>query len=228
MQVSNRDVGVVALVAAVWLVIGNVTHPVGTTEMYTSGVEFVEHGANTYWVVNHLLLALATLTAPWLAWAWWRKLNEPASQSWGTYALILVALGTVFSVFHLGGVDGVGIPAYAAVLESNGAAAAAGAEALLKVHLASITTWSLLLWGGAQTVLGVAEVAEGRRSWLGWLLIVCGLLGFAFAGSIAIQGHLTGFTEGVLLRGSTVGFTIWFIWTAWQLARTPEVAEHPA
>jgi hypothetical protein len=114
------------------------------------------------------------------------------------------------------------------VLAVGGDSAAAGAELFMKVHLASLTTWSVLLWGAGQTALGVTELTEGSRRPLGWLLVVCGLLGFAFAGTIAIQGHLTGFSEGVLFRGSTVGFTVWFIWTAWQLFKTDAPVSQPA
>lgn len=215
---AHRRIGVVALVAAVWLVIGNVTHPIGTTELYTDGSAFVSHSDNGYWVVNHLLIGVALMVTPWLAWAWRDGLSSIESRTWGTFALILFGLGTVFSVFHLGGIDGVAIPAYAEVLESGGEMAAVGAELFMRIHLASITTWAILFWGGAQTVGGVAEVIDGSRPLLGWLMVVCGLLGFAFAGTVAVVGHLSGFTEGVLFRGSTVGLTVWFIWTAWRLA----------
>lgn len=226
MPISRRHVGIVALIAAAWLVIGNITHPVGSTEIYTDGVAFVEH-TNTYWVINHVLLALALTVTPWLAWAWGRQLTSSVARTWGAFGVILVALGTVISVLHLAGIDGVALPAFGEVLEAQGESAAIGAETLLKVHLASVTAWAVLFWGGAQTTIGVAEVAEGSRRWLGWLMIVCGLLGFVFAGSIAVEGNLTSFTEGVFLRGSTVGFTIWFIWMAWILARS-ELAEESA
>jgi len=220
MQPSMRPVGIVALVAAVWLVLGNVTHPIGSTDLYTDGVAFVEH-TGTYWVVNHVLLAVALLVTPWLAWAWRERLTSDAGRMWGTFGVILVVMGSVFSVFHLGGIDGVALPAYAEVLETADAGAAVGAEALMKVHLASITAWSVILWGGAQLTVGVTEVLEGRRPGLGWLLVVCGLLGFAFAVAVTLEGHLTGFSDGVLLRGATVGFTVWFIWTAWELYHSP-------
>lgn len=223
---SHRRIGIVGMVAAAWLVIGNITHPIGTTDLYTDGAAFVEHADSTYWVVNHLLLALVLMVTPWLAWAWRDGLQTVSGRTWGTFGLILFALGTVFSVFHVGGIDGVAIPAYGEVLASGGEAAVLGADLLLRIHLGSITTWAMLLWGGAQTVAGVAEVLEARRMALGWLMIVCGLLGFAFAATIALEGHLSGFTEGVLFRGSTVGFTVWFIWTAWQSFKSGgEVAE---
>jgi hypothetical protein len=128
-------------------------------------------------------------------------------------------------VLHLAGIDGVALPAFGRVLEAQGESAVIGAETPSKVHLASITAWTILFWGGAQTTIGVAEVAEGSRRWLGWLMIICGLLGLVFAGWIAVEVHLTSFAEGVLLRGSTVGFTIWFIWTAWILARSEPAEE---
>ncbi|HSM44588.1 MAG TPA: hypothetical protein VK969_06175 [Acidimicrobiia bacterium] len=226
MPIASRHVGLVALIAAAWLVIGNITHPVGSTEIYTEGVAFVEH-TDAYWVINHVLLALAFTVIPWLAWAWGKRLTSTVGRTWGAFGVILAALGTVNSVLHMG-IDGVAIPAFGEVLQAHGEAAVVGAETLLKIHLASITAWAILFWGGAQTTIGVAEVAEGSRRWLGWLMIVCGLLGFAFAGSIAVEGNLTSFTEGVLFRGSTVGFTVWFIWTAWRLARSEQTETSPA
>lgn len=225
---SHRRIGIVALVAAAWVVIGNVTHPIGGTDLYTDGVAFVEHTSTTYWVINHVLIAVALMVTPWVAWAWRDTLVSVEGRTWGTFGLILMGLGTVFSVFHVGGIDGVGIPAYADVLASGGETAAVGADLFMRIHLASITAWALLLWGGAQTVVGVAEVVEGRRRPLGWLMVVCGAFGFAFAGMIALEGHLTSFSEGVLLRGSTVGFTVWFIWTAWQLFKTEAVVSQSA
>lgn len=221
---SHRRVGMVALVAAAWLIIGNITHPIGTTALYTDGVAFVEHADNTYWVVSHVLLALALTVTPWLAWAWRDTLQSVEARTWGTFGLTLIALGTVFSVYHVGGIDGVAIPAYGEVLAAGGEAAVVGADLFMRIHLASITAWAILFFGGGQTVVGIAEIIEGTRRPLGWLMVVCGVLGFAFAGAVAIAGHLSGFTEGVLLRGSSVGFTVWFIWTAWQAFKTEDGA----
>ncbi len=80
--------------------------------------------------------------------------------------------------------------------------------------------WALTAWGGTQLALGVEVVTEGFRRWLGWLLVLCSMLGFAFAFTIALQGHLTAFSDGILFRTSTVGFTVWYAWTAWELARS--------
>jgi hypothetical protein len=225
---SHRRIGIVALVAAAWLVVGNVTHPVGSTELYTDGAAFSEYADTTYWVVNHVLIAIALMVTPWLAWGWRETLRSLEARTWGMFGLILMSLGTVFSVFHLAGIDGVAIPAYADVLASGGDAAVVGADLFMRIHLASITTWAILLWGGSQLVVGIAEIAEGTRRLLGWLMVVCGGLGFAFAWTVALTGHLTGFSEGVLFRGATVGFTVWLIWTAWEMAKSDRPAVQPA
>lgn len=218
----TRVIGIVALVGSAWLVIGNLTHPVGSTEMYTDGTRFVEHADTTYWVVNHLLLAIAILVVPWVAWAWWKRLSGGTAQAFGAWATMLVTIGSLLGALHLGGIDGVAIPAYSDVLAAGGAGAEVGADVLLKVHLASITAWSIVLWGGAQAALGVAELLDGRRRILGILLLVCAALGFVFAFAIALEGHLTSVTEGVLFRASTVGLTIWLLWTAWELFRSDD------
>ncbi len=225
MQSSHRRVGITALVAGVWLVIGNVTHPIGTTEIYTDGVALVEHASSTYWIVNHLLLGAAMLVTPWLVWVWREELTSGSARSWGAFGLILAAQGSLLGVLHQGAIDGVALAAYAPILEADGAAAAIGAEALRMVHLAADTAWALVLLGAAQTVIGITEIVERRRVWLGWLLVVCGALGFGFAFTIALQGHIGGLSEAALLRPSTVGLTVWLFVTAWEFARRRQPQE---
>jgi hypothetical protein len=222
MRSSHRRVGITALVASVWLVIGNLTHPIGATEVYTDGVALVEHASGTYWIINHLLLGAAMLVTPWLVWAWRAGLANGVARQWGTFALILSAQGALIGVLHQGAIDGVALGAYAAVLDAHGAAAAVGAETLRMVHLAADTAWALVLLGAAQAVIGVTEILERRRVWLGWLLVVCGALGLAFAFTIALQGHIATLSEAALLRPSTIGLTVWFIWTAWEFVRIDE------
>lgn len=217
---ERRTIGTIGLVMAVWLVIGNVTHPIGSTEQYTVGTVFVEKADTTYWVVNHVLLTLALLTTPWLAKGWYDRLVDPAARSWGWFGLALAVIGTTIGTVHLGGIDGAAIPSFREVIDSNpdSEAVAIAADTLLRVHLTTIIAWSLSFWGAMQVAFGVAEYVEAVRTRLyAVLLIVCGLLGWAFALTMAVQGHLTSFSEGVLLRASSVGFTIWFVWTAWQL-----------
>ena len=220
---STQVVGTVGLVAGVWLVIGNFTHPIGTTEQYTVGEVFVENANTTYWVINHLLLTAALLVTPWLAWGWRNQMTSPRARTWASFGLILAIMGTTVGTIHLGGIDGAAIPSFASVLEANPDSETVEliADGILRVHLTTIIAWSLLLWGATQTVFGIAELLEGARTaFYGGALIVCGILGFAFATVIAVQGHLSSFSEGVLLRGSSVGFTVWFFWTAWQLRST--------
>jgi hypothetical protein len=217
---ARRPVGIAALVATAWLLIGNVTHPIGTTEQYSDGVAFVEHAASTYWVVNHVLIAMALLVAPWLAWVWAQHLQSARARVVAPFAVILTCIGVAFGVLHVGGIDGVSLAAWNRLLARGGEAAPIGADVLLHVHLATMIAWSITLWGGAQTALGVTELLEGRRRWLGVLLLVCGALGFAFVFTIALQGQLTALSEGLLFRPSTAGFTLWLVATAWGFART--------
>ncbi len=217
---SHRIIGTAGLVAGVWLVVGNVTHPIGSTEQYTVGEVFVENADSTYWVINHLLLALALLATPWLATGWRDRMTKPAARAWASMGVILAVMGTTVGTIHLAGIDGAAIPSFSAVLEANPDSETARlvADGLLRVHLTTVIAWSLLLWGSAQTVFGVAELLEGARPKVyGAVLILCGLLGYAFTVHMAVNGNLTSFSEGVLLRGASVGFTVWFFWTAWQL-----------
>lgn len=215
---SIRTTGSVALVAAIWLAIGNVTHPIGNTDLYTDGLAFVEH-TNTYWIVNHWLLAIALLVTPWLVAAWTDSFDNDRAKAWGRLALYASIMGTGLGVLHLAGVDGSAFPAYGRILESNTSdITVAIADGLQVVHLATYTAWSTVFWGVLQIALGVAMLSQrARPGWLGGLLVACGVLGLGTAFVSAAQGHLSTFSEGVLLRGSTVGLTIWLFWLAWVM-----------
>lgn len=217
---SVRTVGGVALAAAAWLLIGNLTHPIGTTAQYTDGVLFIEH-TNAYWVINHWLLAAALVVTPWVLWAWTTGLRRERAQVWGKLALYASIMGTAVGVVHLAGIDGSALPAFQAALDADpGATTDAIAQGLQVVHLATFTAWTLLGWGTLQIALGGTILAEhARPTWLGYLLIATGLLGCASGLVSAIQGHLTSFTDGVLLRGSSVGLTIWLLAVAWAMWR---------
>jgi hypothetical protein len=181
-----------------------------------------------YWVVSHLLIAVALLVTPWLVWVWARHLEAPRARAVAPLAVILTCVGVAFGVLHVGGVDGVALAAWNRHLAGGGEAAALGADVLLHVHLATMTAWSISFWGGAQAAIGITELLEARRRWLGVVLLAGSALGFAFAFTIALQGHLTAVTEGILFRTSTVGVTLWLVITAWGFARTKhdtEVAE---
>ena len=217
---SIRLVGGTGLVAAAWLIVGNLTHPIGTTAQYTDGVAFIEH-TNAYWVVNHWLLAAALIVTPWVLWAWTTGLTRPIAQTWGKFALYTSIMGTAVGVVHLAGIDGSALPAYQSALDSNpGATTDAIAQGLRVVHLATYTAWTLLMWGSMQVAIGATMLAEkARPTWLAYVLVISGLLGFASGLVPTIQGHLTSFTDGVLLRGSSVGLTIWVLAVAWAMWR---------
>lgn len=71
---------------------------------------------------------------------------------------------------------------------------------------------------------------KAQPAWLAYVLIISGILGFASGLVSAIQGHLTSFTDGVLLRGSSVGPTIWLLaiaWAMWRHGRVTIMAEEP-
>jgi len=215
-----RLVGGVALAAAAWLIIGNLTHPIGTTAQYTDGVAFIEH-TNTYWVINHWLLAASLMVTPWVLWAWTTGLQRPLAQVWGKLALYTGIMGIGVGLVHLAGIDGSALPAYQAALDAQpGAMTDAVAQGLRVVHLATFTAWTLLMWGTMQVAIGATMLVEkARPAWLAYVLLISGALGFASGLISAVQGHLTSFTDGVLLRGSSVGLTIWLLAVAWAMWR---------
>ncbi len=221
-SVSVRTAGSVALLAAAWLVIGNITHPIGSTEVYTDGVAFVGT-TDTYWLVNHLLLGLSLLVTPWLVRLWTGGFKDPRARVLGHLAHPVAIIGTAIGIVHLAGIDGTALAAFRRLLDANPSEmTTAVVDGFQLLHLGTFTVWTMTFFGVLQVAMGAAMLLEGARpAWLGGLLMLCGVLGFGASFVSAGQGHLSTFSEGVLLRGSSVGLTIWLVWLAWVM-RTRE------
>lgn len=221
---ERRLVGNVGLVAVAVLLVGNLLHPFGgTTEVYGDVLLFMEK-MSTFWVIDHLVLAVALLAVPWIAWTWHEQLRTERARNLGRAASLLVLIGSAIGALHLGGIDGVALPAYRDVVEASGGAApeVAAAGALLKIHLTTFMAWLITLWFGAQAFAGAAVLADGRHRWLGWLMLVASGLALASAVIIALEGQLTTLSEPVLFRTSTFAFTLWLIVACLDLRRASD------
>lgn len=210
---EQRLVGNVGIVAVVLLLLGNILHPFdGTTEMYGDVQLFMEK-MSTFWIIDHLVLAIVFLAVPWVAWTWAQRLDSERARNLGNVGWMLALVGTAIGVVHLAGIDGVALPAFRDVIEASGGAEAeiAAAGALLKVHLTTFMGWLIVFWVGAQAFLGAAAVADGRRRWLGWLMLAGAGLALASATIIALEGQLTTLSEPILFRTSTFAFTLWVL-----------------
>ncbi len=102
----------------------------------------------------------------------------------------------------------------------------AAAGALLKLHLATLLGWTLTMWFGAQLLIGIAALVDRPRRRIGWLAVVGAVLALAAVLVAAVEGQWTTLSEPLLLRPSTVAFTIWMLVASVQLRRagTADVA----
>lgn len=220
-----RSIGTVGLVVTVLLIAVNLAHPVGDTETYGDAVKFIGK-MNTFWIILHLIIAATVLMVPFVVRAWVDSLETDRARAWGHFGWMLVLGGTVIGAIHLAGIDGVALPAFGKVLKAGRGLPelVAAAAALLKVHLTTFVSWTLVMWMGAQLVVGVAGLLDsGQPRWLSLVALVGA--GFAVASVLVttLEGQLTTLSEGGLFRPSTVAFTIWFLVVSWRLRKVQTV-----
>lgn len=220
-----REIGTVGLVSGVLLVVLNLLHPVGNTELYGDGVKFMAK-MDTFWVILHLVIAVTLLPVPMVVQAWVGTLSTERARVWGNFSLMLIVMGTVIGLIHIAGIDGVALPAFGNLLQASGGSPELRvvAAALLKVHLATFISWVIVFWMAGQAVLAFATFLDPQQP---RALAVAAALGAAFAlASVlttALAGQLTTFSEGGLFRPSTVGFTVFYLWISLRLRRSQTV-----
>jgi hypothetical protein len=224
-----RETGTVGLVSGILLVVVNLLHPIGNTEMYADGVKFVAK-MDTFWVILHLVIAVALLPVPMVVRGWVGTLSTERGRLWGDFGLTLIVMGTVIGSIHLAGIDGVALPAFGNVLRAPGASPElkVAAAALLKVHLTTFISWVVVFWMAGQAALAFASFRDPQQP---RGLAVLAVLGAAFAlASVlttALAGQLTTLSEGGLFRPSTVAFTIFYLWISFRLRRIHAAAVAP-
>ena len=228
MRRNLRTVGNAGLATAAALIILNLAHPLdGNTEMYGDAVLFISK-MDTWWVIDHLGVAVAFLFVPWVAWAWVQTFRGETAQLWGRLGWMTMLIGTAIGVIHVGGIDGVALPSFGSVLESSSGAAEMAAAALLRVHLTTFMAWLIVSWFGASLFMGVATLLEpDKPRWVGWILILAAALGLASAVVTALEGQLTTLSEPFLFRPATFLVTIWIAVASLELRRTGEMVTAP-
>ncbi len=222
---SLRELGTIGLVSGILLVVVNLLHPVGNTEMYADGVKFMAK-MDTFWVILHLVIAVALLPVPWVIRAWTATLSTERARLWGDFGLILIVMGTVVGSIHLAGIDGVALPAFGTVLRAAGSPPEliGAAAALLKVHLTTFIAWALVFWMAGQAVVAIATFLDSRQPRALAVITALGaVLALASVLTTALAGQLTTLSEGGLFRPSTVAFTIFYLWISLRLRRSEAV-----
>ena len=221
-----REIGTVGLGSGVLLVVVNLLHPIGNTELYGDGVKFVAK-MDTFWVILHLIIAVTLLPVPMVIRGWVGTLSTERARVWGHFGLALIMMGTVIGSIHLAGIDGVALPAFGNVLRGPGGGPElkAAAAALLKVHLTTYISWVVVFWMAGQAAMAFAAFLDPRQPRGLAILSTLGA-GFALASVLttALAGQLTTLSEGGLFRPSTVAFTIFYLWISFRLRRSQAAA----
>lgn len=207
---TTRTVGTVGLWAAVLLVLGNLLHPFdGSTALYADITAFASKAEGVLWVGVHLGVAVLLLVVPWLVQAWASSSDVPRTRLVGRLAFATSLVGTAIGTVHLAGVDGAALGSYATVLDPADPVTITAGAVLLRVHLATFLSWVLTFWMATQALLGVAAILDGRRRWLGCLLLVGAALAAGSTIVTAVEGQLTTLSEPLLFRTSTLPLTVW-------------------
>jgi len=215
-----REIGTIGLVSGVLLVVVNLLHPIGTTEQYADGVKFATK-TDRFWVILHLVITVVLLPIPLVVRGWVSTLSGRA-RVWGDLGVILTVMGTAIGAIHLGGIDGVALPAVGEALRAS----AAGPElkviaaTLMKVHLTTFSAWVMVFWMAAPAALAVAAILDPRQP-RGIAIVTTLGAGFALASLLttALAGQLSMLSEGGLFRPSSVAFTIFYLWISVRLRR---------
>lgn len=211
---ARRTVGTVGLVVTGVLVVGNAVHPFdGSTELYGDITALTEKATSDVWVIDHLVLAVALLAVPWIASVWRDSLQDAQAHLWGRFAVVALLIGTVIGTVHLAGVDGAAMGSYGELLRDPGSGdmAVAAGEVLLRIHMATFTSYVLAFYAVAQLLLARTTWLEGRHRWLGVVLAVGGLLAAASVVTTAVAGQITTLSEPLLFRPSTITITVWLV-----------------
>ena len=218
----SREIGTVGLVSGILLVVVNLLHPVGNTELYGDGVKFVAK-MDTFWVILHLVIAVTLLAVPMVVRGWVSTLSTERARLWGDFSLTLFVMGTVIGSIHLAGIDGVALPAFGNVLRAPGGSPElkVAAAALLKVHLTTFISWAVVFWMAGQAAMAIAAFLDPRQP-RGLTVVTTLGAGLALASvlSTALAGQLTTLSEGGLFRPSSVAFTIAYLWISFRLRRS--------
>lgn len=171
---ADRSVGVIGLACAVGVAVILGIHPLGSTDVYDDGQAFLEH-VGWFWVAIHfvatpLLFGLALVIRQWAS-----GLTVPAARVIGQWAGMVALAGMAIGALHLVGTDTVIFLAFSDTFEAaNGSEAALiGADLLLRIHAATLTSWIVDFWFLTPLLVTAALAVQGDQP--RWLIAIAGL-----------------------------------------------------
>lgn len=218
---STKFVGQIGVFGVIGLALVLLIHPFGSSSLYDDGLEFLDH-VNWFWMMIHVVGAVLFLTWPPVIDAWANGLQDARARVVGRWAHMTSIAGVAVGTLHLVGFDTMTFWAYRDTYEAAGGseAAATGADVLLRLHAASLSSWVVVFFLTVPLLGGVATMLDGRfPKWLGWVGIVGGLIQVPALAITLAERQWTTLSEQFLFRTGVTLFIVWMLAIAWSLQR---------
>lgn len=218
---STGFVGQIGMVGVVGLALVLIIHPFGRTELYDDGFEFLDH-VNWFWMLIHVIGALLFLSWPPVLDAWARGLEDARARVVGRWAHMVSIAGVGVGTLHLVGFDTMTFWAFRDTYDAAGGSEAGdiGADLLLRIHAASLSSWVLVFFLAVPLLGGVAMLLEGRYpTWVGVVGVVGGALQVPALAITLSERQWSTLSEQFIFRTGVTLFIVWMVAIAWSLRR---------
>jgi len=218
---TTEFVGKIGLVGVIGLALVLAVHPFGTTDLYDDGLEFLDH-VNWYWLTLHVVGALLFLSWPPVIDAWAQRLTDARARVVGHWAHMMSIAGVAVGTVHLIGTDMMTFWAFKDTFEDSDGSEAAqvGADVLLRLHAATLSSWVLIFFLAVPLLAGVAALLDGRYPrWVGYVGVVGGALQLPALLITLSERQWTTLSEQFIFRTGATLFIVFMLAIAWSLKR---------
>ncbi len=214
-----RFAGQIGFWAVITLAVLLGVHPLGTTELYDDGQQFLEH-VNWFWVTIHFIGAFLFIALLVVFWAWARNLAPGRARVLGQLGLMAAIAGTGVGSLHLIATDTMTFIAFTDtfVAGSDTDAVRVGADVLLRLHASTLTAWTLSYYTAVPLLMAFAARADGRFP--GWYSLLAFLGAVGAAASVVVTaaaGQWTTLSEMGIFRPAVVLLAVWLLVTSWWM-----------
>lgn len=218
---ATRLAGTIGFYGAIAIAIILAIHPFGTTDLYGDGPEFLDH-VNAYWMVLHLAATLVLFTLPPLLNSWRDSLQTGRARLIAGWAHMMSIAGVGVGTIHLLGTDGMTFWAFRDTYDAAGGSEAAqiGADVLLRLHAATLTSWIAVSFLAVPLLAGVAALLDGRYpKWVGYIGVIGGALQVPAIIITTAERQWTTLSEQFVFRTGATLFIVFWLAIAWSLKR---------
>lgn len=218
---TTRLAGTIGFWGAIAIAIVLIIHPFGTSDLYDDGFEFLDH-VNAYWMIIHLAAAVIFFTLPPALGHWKDTLESARARLVAGWAHMMSIAGVGIGTLHLVGTDTMTFWAFRDTYDAAGGseAAAIGADVLLRLHAATLTSWVTVFFFAVPLLGGIAALLDGRYPrWVGYLGVVGGALQVPAVIITVAERQWTTLSEQFVFRTGVTLFIVFWLAVAWSLRR---------